>query len=217
MKKMEVDETTCWYSKDLHIKANGEMGASSNLRPGIALKGLFKLIPEEKKTVIDLGCGNAKVSSIVGDRKYIGLDLSHNIETMCESAYPDLYFIKCDIVKDEIEFISEYDIVLMNNFIDAMQYPLRVLDKVLKNCRGYIVLHSQEIIEGKTSVIKNPSYIGFTYHSEIGRNDFNEILEKHKVSIVKEVDTGIGIWKNTKRRIRYPGEWRSFLLLANIE
>jgi len=216
MEKHKADKTMCWYSKDLYVVANKKMGLNIvNIPHGIVLKGLFELILAKKKTVIDIGCGNAKTSIIVGDCKYTGLDLPHNIKTMCESTYPDLNFIKCDIIEDEIGFISEYDIVLMNAFIDVMQYPLEILDKILKNCRRYIILHRQEMIKGKTNVVTNPSYNGFTYHSEIGRDDFNGLLKKHGIFIVKEVDMGIGIWKNTKKRIRYPGEWRSFLLLAN--
>jgi len=216
MEKGSVDESTCWYSKDLHVTANRKMGLGiTTLRSGIVLKGLLDSIPVEKRKIIDIGCGNAIASIIVGDRRYTGLDLPHNIEAMCESAYPNLDFIKCDVIKEEIGFISEYDVVLMSSFIDSMQYPLRMLDRVFKSCTGYVVIHNQEIVKGKTNVVTNPSYNGFTYHSEIGRDDFNGLLKKYGIFIVKEVDTGIGIWKNMKKRIRYPGEWRSFLLLAN--
>jgi len=213
---MDIDETTCWYNKNLYKSANKSMGQATNLRPRKILEEFLGLIPADKKTVIDLGCGNAVTSKVIGEREYTGLDLPHNIETMCESTYPNLSFIKCDVVKDKIGFISEYDIVLMRSFLDVMQYPLQILNKILKSCRGYVILQNQEIVEGKTNVVKNPAYNGFTYRAEISKYDFDTILKWRKISVIRDVDAGMGIWRIKKKHILLSGEIRSFLLLTDI-
>jgi len=159
----DIDKTTCWYSANLHLSVNKLTRPGFNLADvphGMILKQLFKLIPIKEKSVVDIGCGNAKASTIIGDRIYTGLDLSNNIKTIARVNYPNLKFIECDIIEEDVEFISEYDIVLMNALIDIMQYPLQVLDKVLKNCRQYVVLHRQEIVEGETNVKKTHHIMG---------------------------------------------------------
>lgn len=213
----DITESTCWYKKDLYKTANTKMGANMNSSIlGQVLKNLFEIIPKEEQLVLDIGCGNAKVSTIISNRKYTGLDLSYNIETMCETSYSNLNFIKCNIIKDNISFISKYNIILLNAFIDVMNQPIFILDKILNYCTKYIIIHRQEIVDTETQITTNASYNGYTHHSELNRNDFNNILKKNNIIIVKEVDAGIGVWKNTKKRIRYDGVWRSFLLKREL-
>lgn len=204
-----IDNTTCWYNLD--IQKSKTFKNLSDLHTKI-IKNLINKIPNNIKTLIDLGCGSGKTSQIFNNYNYTGVDLSNVINNISKIFNPNLNFIKCDIINGDISFINKYDIVYMDGFIDVMQYPLQVLDKILKHCTKYVLLIKQEIINNETNVIKNSAYNGFTYHSEINRNDFNNILQKHNISIIKEVDAGIGIWKITKKRIKYPGKWRSFLL-----
>jgi len=191
-----VDKETCWYNLNAELCVK-KMGLGLLKDYGKRLKKLIALIPP-KKSVIDLGCGSGRSSMFFKD--YTGVDLLEVIETVAKVASPKLKFIKCDIIEDDIKFISKYDIVHMDAFIDVMQYPLQVLDKVLENCTGYILLLRQEIVREKTRVIKNPSYGGFTYHSEINEKDLADIFKKHSLTIVKEIECGIkgkmGVWKS---------------------
>lgn len=198
-----IDKRTCWYDKNLHTSVNpitAKEPALLQLTHGRVLKELFDLIPISAKTVLDIGCGNAKAHTIIGSRVYTGLDLLNNICTIGRVNYPNLEFTTCDILEDNLSFISEYDIVLMNAFIDVMEWPVYVLIKILKECKGYVILHRQEITDGRTKIITNPSYTGFTYHSVLSRHAFDEVLETCNFKIVIEMDAGFG------------GNWRSFLL-----
>lgn len=190
---MEVNKESCWYNinSELCIKKMG-LGLYTNY--GERLKEFIKDLPQGK--TIDLGCGSGRSSMFFKD--YTGVDLPEVIETVAKVASPKLTFIKCDIIEDDIEFISKYDTVHMDGFIDVMQYPLQVLDKVLENCTKYVLLLRQEIITGETKIIKKPSYGGFTYHSEINQNELLELFEKHGFSIVKEIDCGMGnkVWES---------------------
>lgn len=195
-----VDKETCWYNinSELCIK---KMGLGLQTDYGKQLKKLIAEIPQGK--TVDLGCGSGKSSVFFKD--YIGVDLPEIIETIAKVVNPGLTFMKCDIIEDNIEFIKNYDIVHMDAFIDVMQYPLEVLDRVLNNCNKYVLLLRQEVIEGRTKVIKNPSYGGFTYHSEINKNELLDLFEKYNLTIVKEIDCGI-------KSKRHQGVWKSYLL-----
>lgn len=201
---MLIDKTTCWYNIDAK-ECLAKMGAGLHGDYQRMIEGLLDLIPAEMKAVIELGCGTGSAAKLFTDRYYTGVDLPISIDTIGWVVSPDLSFIKCDVVEDDISFISKYDIVYMDAFIDVMQYPLVILDKIFKNCGGYIVLIRQEIVDDETRVITNPSYNGFTYHTEIGRDDFDALLEKHNILIIKEVSAGID-------NSFYRGEWKSLLL-----
>ena len=206
-----VDRDSCWYHID-----TGKQKVAMNVKVSEvyaeAIKSLVDCIPDSENTLIDIGCGTGKASKTLQKYDYTGADLPDMIDDISKQVNPGLKFIKCDIIEDDISFISDYNIIYMDALIDIMQHPLKVLDCILDKCSKYVLLIRQEMVDGETKVIQNPAYTGFTYHSEIGRDDFNDILAKHNVSIVKEVDAGIGIWKNTRKQIKYDGEWRSFLL-----
>jgi len=191
-----IDKDTCWYNLNAKLCVK-KMGLGLQKDYGKRLKKLIELMPP-KKSVIDLGCGSGRSSMFF--KNYTGVDLPEVIETVAKVASPKLKFIQCDIIEDDIKFISKYDIVHMDAFIDVMQYPLRILDKVLENCTGYVLLLRQEVVKGKTRVIKNPSYGGVTYHSEINEKDLLDVFNKHGLSIVKEIESGIksktGVWKS---------------------
>ena len=195
-----VDKETCWYNINSELCIN-KMGLGLQTDYGKRLKKLIAEIPQGK--TVDMGCGSGKSSMFFNN--YTGVDLPEIIETIAKVVNPGLTFMKCDIIEDNIEFIKNYDIVHMDAFIDVMQYPLEVLDRVLNNCNKYVLLLRQEVIEGRTKVIKNPSYGGFTYHSEIDQKDLLNIFKKHEFSIVKEINCGI-------KSKRHQGVWKSYLL-----
>lgn len=203
-----VDNSTCWYDKDLYTSVNSITAKEPDLievKHGSVLKELFDLIPMSEKTVLDIGCGNAKAHTLIGARQYTGLDLPNNVDTIGKVNYSELDFIKCDIIfEDNLSFINDYDIILMNAFIDVMEFPFAVLHKVLKEAKNYVIIHRQEIINSETEIKVNPSYTGVTYHTLLHRGAFNMILDDCGFEITHEIDAGFG------------GNWRSFLLQNGI-
>ena len=193
----------CWYDKNLHKSVNAftkKEPLLDQVNHGVVLKELFSLIPNGANTVIDLGCGNAKTSTVVGSRSYTGVDLPNNIKTIGKVNYPNLEFISCNILVDDISFIRKYNIILMNALIDVMEHPLAILESILRHYNPYVLIHCQEVIDAKTHVTKNPSYTGFTYHSLVNRKSLVSLFHQYHFEVLKEVDAGFG------------GNWRSFLL-----
>lgn len=158
---------------------------------------LVSIADEKNCPVLELGCGTGVISEYLPDNKYVGADLKHIISGCAMRNYPDNLFRVCDIQTDDLKWINEYKVVVMSALIDVLHNPLQILNKVLLNAQKFVIIHRQEITEkGQTNVITNGSYGGFTYHSIISRNDFNEILEINNFSVVKELSCGYGNWEN---------------------
>ena len=116
---------TCWHD-DKTTPREMIAGAQGKLWP--KLKGsshvsiLKELINKSgNKNVLDLGCGAAELSTILSpDHSYCGVDLPHTIDLVAKKLHPDLSYIKCDVECDDIKFLSDYDLIVMNAFIDVL-------------------------------------------------------------------------------------------------
>lgn len=148
-------------------------------------------------TLLDLGCGTAYLSEHRRDFSYIGCDLPEVIAKCAMVHYPQYYYKSFNIFNEDASFINDAKIVVMNALIDVLPNPLYYLHKILSHNAQYVILHRQEITEkGNTTVLENPSYGGFTFHSIINRNDFINLLEVCNYDIIKETPCGFSNWEN---------------------
>ena len=194
-----IDETTCWYQKSGIDEMNKAHDKHLQEEESYHCKIFTQLIPfldARGSSILEIGCGCGFLSTYMEDFVYTGADLPHIIEGCSKKNYPKNTYIHCDILKDNMNWIKKYDIVMASAVIDVMQHPLEILDKLLKNTSKYFLLHRTEITEnGLTETIKNPSYGGVTYHAILNRNDFNEILRRNKFEILKKLQLNYG-WEN---------------------
>ncbi|MDD5013489.1 MAG: FkbM family methyltransferase [Atribacterota bacterium] len=197
-----TDEKTCWYQDSCCDEMNAfydkEIKGKAPYPHIEVFKSLIGLIDDEKgKNLLDIGCGTAMISEYCTNFLYFGTDLAHVIIKCAMRNYPDYFYRKCDITSDPMTWIDTYKVIVMNGFIDIMQEPIVILDKVLANAQKYVIIHRQEITEsGETRVIQNGSYGGYTYHSIINRDEFNTLLDMHNFSVVKELPCGFSNWEN---------------------
>lgn len=156
-----------------------------------------------KTKVIDLGCGTAQISKLF-DREqweYTGADLPQIIEGCAKLWHPEHNYVAADLTKanvfdNEIE-LRMYDVILMNAFIDVMDDPIVVLDRVLSKAKGYVILHRQEfVLLSPTIVTQNDSYNAKTYHSKINMKEFLELLKKHNFEHSSVLSCGFNNWEN---------------------
>ena len=168
---MAEDRDSCWYQQyvvdemnrfyDMHGK-NPEVTKHFS-----AFSELLSRCDEKGNELMDLGCGTAMLSEFCKDYKYHGTDLKHVITGCALRNYPEYEYRDSNIIDDDILWIKEYPVVVMNAVIDIMEKPLEMLEKVLQACNEYLIIHRQEITEhGQTHVVRNGSYGGYTYHSE---------------------------------------------------
>jgi SAM-dependent methyltransferase len=181
---------TCWHD---HSTTPSQMiaGAKGQLWPKLSESGhaatLIKFIKLANKTsILDLGCGAAELNTILPEEyAYCGADLPHIIDLVARKLHPDLHYIKCDIEQDDINFLSNYDLIVMNAFIDVLDRPLQVLDKILCNATGSVLLHRQEI-GNRTMIEVNDSYGGKTFKSILSRSELDDVIGKYGYKIKAE-------------------------------
>jgi SAM-dependent methyltransferase len=196
-KNLDVDITTCWYDTE-ECPQHMILGAQGKLWPVLEksshfpmLKTLLEEIPEECTTLLDIGCGAADLSRLINGLFYVGADLEHIIETVARKVHPHGNYISFDVYGDpkDCTFVGDYDVVVMNAFIDVLQYPLIGLKNILTNAKNYVILHRQEFdSDGMTRIERNSSYgNGTTYQSIINEQEFDVLLQELNFKVIKEV------------------------------
>lgn len=161
------------------------------------LKKNIELLPLNSK-VLDMGCGSAQISQFFKDHTYMGADLPFIIDRVSKIKHPENEYFHFDFETHDIHpaTLDEIDTILINAFIDVMQYPLIALEKILRYGKR-IMLHRQEFTKtGETHVFKNPSYCGETYHSIISIDDFYELIKKYNYKVIATYSCGFDNWED---------------------
>lgn len=205
LQDMQVDQDVCWYKNevieemnrfyDLHLK---NQDIIKHFKPFTDL--LEQIINNGDLTLLDIGCGTAMLSEFCKNYAYYGADLPHVVAGCALRNYPQYFYRGCEVYNEDIWWIGEFDIVVINGLLDVMQYPLFVLKKLLNALAwgGYLIIHRQEVTElGPTRILKNGSYGSTTYHSIIAREDLQNVIKEYDCVIIKETQCGFTNWENT--------------------
>ena len=199
-----TDYTSCWYNKSLlyseMIRSVRNHQSFEQIGHGKVLISLVNMVDDDELKFLDVGTGGGLGHTIVKKSEWTGCDLSHVIENVSKKCFPDLNYIECDLLNDDLSFLKEFDILLFNAIFDVMENPIELLERVLKNSKNYVIIHRQQISNGYLSngftITKEPSYGGFTFRTNIERKLFINILKNNKFSIIKEMDSGLGLSNN---------------------
>jgi SAM-dependent methyltransferase len=221
-----VDTSTCWYQQSVVDEMNSFYDIHRNNPEtcwhfenfAILLRKALQSICDnrnlsfaQKPLILDLGCGGGQLRDFCKheeDTIYCGADLPHIIDGCLLRNYRDMHddksgsgpqVFKIDLTKDDLSFISKFDIVVLNGVIDIMQYPVEVLMNVMEAGPKHLIIHRQEITEDPliSSVVKrNGSYGGETFHAVIGRKHFNLIVQTMGFEIVHEEKLKFANWEN---------------------
>ena len=181
---------SCWYGGN-EIYEKMIQGAQGVLFPKLensdhfpVLRNLLELC-QGSSSIIDVGCGAASLGDLVSI-EYTGCDLPSIIENVSQKLHPSFKFIKFDVMEDKVDFLSEYDIVVMNAFIDVMEEPLIVLNKVLEKSKKYVIIHRQKISE-TTKSSETSSYTGFSFSSSLSKSDISRSLDRFSFEVEKMI------------------------------
>ena len=133
-------------------KNQSRSGNGSNLDQSEYLKKELKIFFEEKKIkkILDIGCGDFKwMSSLLEEIDYdyyMGIDIVDFLIDENISNYQNnkIKFVKMDIVKDDMNFLDEYDFILIRHvFIHLKNSNIQeVLDKIKKINFKYLCITS---------------------------------------------------------------------------
>lgn len=202
----DFDKSTCWYQQDqivAEMLKNYDvylplMDATVHIK---TLKKIIELLPPGQN-ILDVGCGTAQISLLFKQHNYVGADMDFIILRVASVKHPENCYGIFNAEQPILDFRhkdgKKPDVILMNAFIDVMQYPLQTLEKVLQNNNVQkIILHRQEFTKtGETRVIKNPSYGGQTYHSIICIDDFYELIKKYNYQVMATHSCGFANWED---------------------
>ena len=152
-----------------------------------ALKKCFDSIEGDANNLLDLGCGKAEISDAFPKYKYCGADLPHMIQKVSKILKPSLEYIEFDATIDNMDFVSSFDIVVMNSFLSEIETADEILCRVLKHAPKYVVIHRQ-IIKEKSKTEKYTTYGELeTIRYIFGKDRFEGILKEY--SFIKLFET----------------------------
>lgn len=196
-----IDTSTCWYNESCVEEMNRFHDAyKDDESVNEHLKVFVKMLEDtglSNVPLLDIGCGTAMLSKHCKTFLYHGADLQHVIAASAMRNYPRNSYRIMDIHDDDLKWIHQFPVVVMNGFVDVMQNPIEILDKVLSNATEYVIIHRQEISTTlETHVTKNGSYGGETFHSIINRKIFEHLIDRNHFDIVKEYNLNFSNWEN---------------------
>ncbi len=114
---------------------------------------LYKLYPSESwalyrtvqdsKSVIDLGCGNGAMSSIIykinKNAKYVGIDHQENLINKANKKYKHAKFISKDLISFVRENKKKYDIVMAWSVIKSISKWKYLIKKMIEDSKKYVI------------------------------------------------------------------------------
>jgi len=154
-----------------------------------SLKKCVDLIPAGAKNLLDLGCGKAEISDAFPQYEYCGADLPHMIQKVSKLTRPTLEYVEFDAQVSNMDFVSDFDIVIMNSFLSEIPNADQILDKTLKCAKGYVIIHRQMIKEQEHvqtySTYGDLKTTAYTF----GRKNFEKITKQNNFKTLIEVDT----------------------------
>lgn len=207
--KPELDKNTCWDSEAVIEEMNAFFDKHrynpETSQHFTTFKKLLNEVPltylGTRPTLLDIGCGTGLIQDhIEAPWTYIGCDQEAIVTGCLFRNYPKTKGFPINVFSGERMpiTINLYRLCVINGVLDISQFPMEFLKKLLYAIRDYLIIHRQEITEeGQTRSIQKPSYGGYTYHSIINRNDFNQLLSDMDFEIVREEKLDCGFpWEN---------------------
>ena len=185
----KIDKKSCWYDSKL-IGNNMVRAARGDYWPVLEksnhfpfLKKCLEEIPEDKITLLDIGCGAGELGRVFENFNYTGLDLPNIVSEVSQKSNPRLKYVSCDIYEEDIGFISGYDIIVMNSFLSIVEKPVEALSKVFESCSGFVLIHRQRLSPETRIEKKDCYYGGETYETWLSIDDFEELYKKNNMVI----------------------------------
>lgn len=182
---------TAWFDKNVlpssMVNANFKCLEESDHFD--ALKTCFDMVCDSE-TLLDLGCGAAEVARVFNNFDYTGADLPHIIEEVSKVKNPDAKYVKFNIEKDDLHFLTDKDVVLMNSFVSEIPNWYLALSKVLVAAEKYIILHRQTVTDQKSSLVKYKTYGDLlTTNSVINYEDLIRLFEMNSFEKIYEANS----------------------------
>ena len=139
------------------------------------------------QTLCDVGCGAGALGKIYKEAEYTGVDLPDIVKNVSSVFAPELKFKEFNI-SDNISFLEEYDCLVLSAFIDVMEDPSSVLDKILKSSKKFVIIHRQYIGKESKSWLTTSYNQMSSFQSQLGIEDLRNIASKNGFSITQSLE-----------------------------
>lgn len=147
-------------------------------------------IRESVTNAIDIGCCKAEFSDAFPDLEYCGADLPHIIENVSKKLRPKNEYIHLNASSDSMAVVSSFDLIVMNSFLSEMPEPLKTLHSVLTYAKKNVIIHRQDIIDGKTDLENYRTYGGLeTVNSLINSVDLDNVVRLNNCHTAMTLDS----------------------------
>lgn len=131
-----VEATNRFYEENIKVR---DLSNDGHIKFYIKLLNFIDV--NSNRQLLDLGTGSAMISEYSKGFTFTGSDLPHMIGGSAMKWHPEHLYKACDIYTDDLNWISGYDIIVCNGFIDIMASPVEVLKKILQYAPKYVIIH----------------------------------------------------------------------------
>jgi SAM-dependent methyltransferase len=133
---------------------------------------------------LDFGCGVGHYSELLERRypgrfDYVGCDYSEAMVAAARAEWPERTFVVNDLFANTLD-LAGFDIVCAGALVDITQEYERALDVLLGSGARFILLHRQQVTDGRSRSEVVPGYSGqTTYRSYLSRDDLELLASRH--------------------------------------
>jgi len=103
----------------------------------------------KKPTIVDIGCGNARVLEFIDTDSigyYTGYDVNEHLISLAKERYKHFTntdFVVADLDSSYINFVDDSNIVYIDNVLTMLENPYNTLKKLSTNCNHIFVNRSK--------------------------------------------------------------------------
>tara|TARA_Y100000592_G_scaffold227_1_gene364 strand:- start:2118 stop:2729 length:612 start_codon:yes stop_codon:yes gene_type:complete len=189
---------TAWNNKEIsdHMMQTNfpPLQNSNHFAP---LKMCIDAFCSDCESVLDIGCGKAEFATAFPNFDYTGADLEHMIENVSKKSRPMLKYVTFDAQQDDYSIMGEFDLVVMNSFLSEMPNGPQILDSILENVSGYVLIHRQELHQTKDYLTEYKTYGGLsTMNYTMSKTTLDHLLKKNDCTLLVDIES----FPNDKKR-----------------
>jgi 2-polyprenyl-3-methyl-5-hydroxy-6-metoxy-1,4-benzoquinol methylase len=139
-------------------------------------EAIFKNIPIEAKTLIDVGCGDGVYTQELSERypqfKIIGIDAAEKAIVIAKKNYPKIDFLLADVTE---RFLADkfFDVAVIRGLLHHTSHPESIMKNVAKISRRCIIIEPN----GNNPILKAIEKLS-PYHRAHEEKSFSSLLLK---------------------------------------
>jgi SAM-dependent methyltransferase len=148
----------------------------------VLVGGDFEL-PEPAR-LLDFGCGTGHYSELLERRfrgrfEYTGCDFAPEMIAAAREQWPGRTFLVNDLFDNWID-LSDFHVLLAAALVDVLPDYERALDLLLGSRVPYVLLHRQQVTDGRSRAEVAPGYSGQrTHRTYLNRRDLEAAAARH--------------------------------------